>query len=96
LFGDFIQTRILKYVVWKRKKYDLDFLKSLHKRRDVKCRKFLSIKIRNVCKIACFKIIGLPITIDMHAIQEKSKGDYRFVSHDNKGTYKQWNLTMQA
>jgi hypothetical protein len=23
--------------------------------------------------------------IDIHAIQEKSKGDYRFVSHNNKG-----------
>lgn len=29
------------------------------------------MQIRNVCKIALFKIIGLPITIDIHAIQEK-------------------------
>jgi hypothetical protein len=72
-----------------------DFLKSLHKR-DVECRKFLTIQIRNVCKIASFKIIGLPITIDIHAIQEKSNKNYRFVSHNNKGTYKQRNLTMEA
>jgi hypothetical protein len=47
-------------------------------------------------KIAWFKIIGLFITIDIDAIEENSKGDYRFVSHNNKGTYKQQNLTMQA
>jgi hypothetical protein len=48
LFGNLIQPKILKYVVWRGNTYDLDFLKSLHKR---DCRKFLTIQIRNVCKL---------------------------------------------